>query len=896
MRIIHQLAMKIRMLFGRRSAGAELDSELRFHLDRQIDENRAAGMSPEEARAAALRAFGNPALLRDQARAAWSWNGLESLLRDLRYGFRTLRRTPGFTLVAVAVIALGIGSNIALFTVVRGVLLRPLPFADPDRLLMLYERSTPDAGSGDFPHNLVAGGVYDAWNRENTTFSSIALVTDDQVDLSASGGQLPETLQSDAVTWNLFPTLGVEPALGRGFVSADDSPAANGTVVLSWSLWKRRFGGDPAILDQVIYLDAKPCTVIGVMPAWFQFPDSTTQLWTPVYHEKPAFLMSTLELHNFRAVGRLRPGVSPAEATANLSIISRRLHSAHRDLQFMAAAANSRPLLEHMVGDIERPLYVMLAATACLLLIACLNIANLLVARAAARRKELAIRAALGGGRMRLLREHLMESFLLSAAGGALGLMLAYAAISWLVHTRQDLARVGAIRIDASVAAVAIGLIVVCALFSGLVSALHAHGRSMLFVLHETSRTGSAGTARTRLRKTLLALEVGLTVVLLIGASLLLKSYQRLRATDMGCATGNVLTMRINLPGARYKTPGPAPAEFFETLLERVRALPGVESAGFVNAVPGQGYWGDVGFIVTEHPPLPGGKGTFAIYRSADPGYFAAMGIPIAEGRTFGSGQKLDHADEVIISQSFARQYFPGEDPIGKHLRTIDGKPADENQLHVIVGVVGDTRHSIGEAAQPMQYYPLFAGFQNNGTLVIRSSHDRSGRDVEQLALPVQQIIQGMDHDLPVSDVLTMDQLLGKSTLDQSFDAALITGFAVLSLLLAAAGLFGVLSYIVAQRGSEIGIRIALGAQRAQVLRLILADGLSPAFLGLAFGLAASAATARLIRSMLYETQPLDPFVFGAVAALLLLVAVLACLIPAWSASRLDPMQALRTE
>ncbi|HUB52688.1 MAG TPA: FtsX-like permease family protein, partial [Terracidiphilus sp.] len=391
---------------------------------------------------------------------------------------------------------------------------------------------------------------------------------------------------------------------------------------------------------------------------------------------------------------------------------------------------------------------------------------------------------------------------------------------------------------------------------------------------------------RARLRKSLLAIEVGLTVVLLMGACLLLRSYQRLRATALGCITQNVLTMHINLPDARYKSPGPGPANFFQTLLERVRAVPGVDAATFTSAAPGEGYNGDFGFNIAEHPPLPLGKGTFAIVRNVDPGYFAAMGIPILRGRTFGSDQKLDRANEIIISESFAKKYFPGEDPIGKHLRIMDKK-----ELHPIVGIVGDTRYSIGEDVQPIQYFPLFKGDQNGGTLVIRSSHD-----VEQLAMPVQKIVQDMDHDLPVSDVLTMDQMLGKSTLDQSFDAALISGFAVLSLVLALAGIFGVLSYIAAQRSGEIGIRIALGAQRQQVIGLMLADGLRPALIGLVVGLIGSTAATQSIKAMLYETKPLDPQVFAAVAVLLVVTAALACLVPAWRASRLDPMRVLRME
>jgi len=883
MRWLDRMAIKVRMLLGRGGAGAELDEELRFHIERQTAENIAAGMSPDEARFAALRAFGNPALLREQTRATWSWGGLESFLRDLRIGMRTLRRTPGFTVIAILVMALGIGANVALFTVVRGVLLRPLPFKDPNRLLMLYERDS----AGNFPFDMVAAGVYAAWNRGNSTFSSMALVNEGRADLSGSNGDLPETLDSAEVSWSLFSTLGVRPVLGRDFTAADDNRAANSTVILSWGLWKRRFGGNPAILNQTIYLDARPYTVIGVMPAWFEFPASTTQLWITANHYMPQEVMEALDDHMFRVVGRRKPDVTQPQAIADLAVISRRLHNAHLNNPFIYDAAAGRSLLEHMVGDIERPLYTLLAATACLLLIACLNVANLLVARAVARRRELAIRTALGGGRIRLLREHLMESLLLSIAGGAAGLALAYAAVVWLVRTRRDMARIESVHIDGIVAAFTVGVIVLCALFSGLISALNAGDKRILAALHQTSQSHRAGSTRARLRKALLAAEVGLTVVLLVAAVLFLRSYQRLRSTDVGCPTNNILTMRIVLPGARYKTPGAAPAGFFERLLQRVRALPGVEAAGFATVVPGQGWSSDWGFTIVGHPPLPQGKGLDALDRWADPGYFQAMGIPILRGHTFDPGQTFDHADEAVVSQSFAQHFFPREDPIGKHLRI---GPMD-GWVVTIVGIVSDVRYSQGEPPERTMYFPLFAGKSSNGTLVIRSS-----RDVEQLALPVQHVIQQMDPDLPVSDVLTMNQMLGKSALDQSFDTTLLTGFAALSLTLAAVGLFGVLSYLVAQRTSEIGIRIALGARRDRVLGLMLADGLRPALLGLVLGLAASTGATRLIRSMLYETRPLDPAVFAAVAAALLLVAVLACLFPAWRASRLDPIRALRNE
>jgi len=860
---------------------ADLERELRSDLELEEEEQREGGMASEEVRYAALRAFGNPTLIREQTLAVWSSNWLESLVRDLRLSLRTLRRTPGFAVIAILVMALGIGANVALFTVVRGVLLKPLPFHDPDRLVMLYEAGLhEDDTTGS---DRVSGGMYAEWKNQNRSYTSLGLAQGIRVGLSGSGGQPPEKLNSALFSWDLLPTLGVKPALGRDFTQADDSPAANGTVLLSWGLWKRRFGGDPAILNQTIEVDSKPYTAIGVMPAWFDFPDPTTQLWTPVYHDQPEDTMTSWSNHMFRVVGRLKPGVSAAQGMADLSIISERIHNEHLNVPFVFQSARSRPLLEHIVGELKKPLYVLLEATCCLLLIACLNVANLLVARAAARRKELAIRTALGGGWLRLIGERLMECLLLSASGGALGLLLAFAALHWLTRTRHDMSRVESIHIDGLVAAFTVGVVVVCALVSGLIAGLSISDKRILGALLETSRSVSGGSARASLRKVLLTLEVGLTVILLIGAGLLVRSYERLRSADMGCSTQDVITMHLGLPDARYPTSAQR-ANFYDTLLDRIRALPGVDAAGFVTAVPGQGYGMDSTFSIVEHPPLPQGSGLIALSRWADPKYFRAMGIPILRGSTFDEGKRLDAANEVVISQSFAGQYFPGEDAIGRHLRV-------RGQSAVIVGIVGDTRYAIGEAPRPVQYYPLAAGVETVGTLVIRSTHD-----LEQFALPVQRIVSEMDPDLPVSDVLTMNQLLGKSTLDQSFNTALLAAFATLSLVLAAVGLFGVMSYIAAQRTTEIGIRVALGAKREQVMRKMLLDGMRPAVFGLVVGLAASLEAGQLMRDLLYEIKPLDPAVYAVVAAALLAVAAFACIVPAWRASRLDPMQALRAE
>jgi predicted permease len=859
--------------------------ELEAYLEAETDENIARGMPPVEARYAAHRKLGNTALIREEIYHMNSLGWLETLWQDLRYALRQLRRNPGFTVAAILTLAMGIGTTTALFTVVYSVLLKPLPFKDPARLLRLYEHS-----DDKFPYNSNAAGVFAEWKKQSHSFSDLALLGGGQYNLSSAGGQLPEKVNAAECSWNLFPMLGVEPALGRSFTAVDDQPSAPATVVLSWGLWKRRFGGDPYILGQRVHLDAKSYVVLGVMPPGFAFPDHATQLWTPVYHEESPQEMEAPDSHDFAAIGRLKPGVNAEEATAELTVIVRRLHDTHPDNAFISKAAESRPLLEDMVGDIKTRLYVLMGATACLLLIACLNVAGLLVARGVARQRESAIRAALGGSRWRLLAAHLTETFLLSAIGAAGGLLLAYALIQWFVAVRPDVSRVETIHMDGVVAVFVAVLIFACALFAGAASSISVRREQILPSLQESSRSLSAGQAPVRLRKWLLALEVGLTVVLLVGAGLLLKTYTRLRFVNLGCATDSVLTIRFSLPEAKYRQ-AVQRITFYDLLLERVRALPGVQGAGLVRSVPGGGYPGDSGFVIAEHPPLPAGQVQYCIVQWADPGYFAALGIPLLQGQTFDEKQWAGRPHEVIINQSFVHHYFPGEDPIGKHLVSIG------HRTFTIIGVVGDTRSSLARPPLPVMYFPIYAPLYDGdfppsyAMLAVRSSHD-----VVKLALPIQRVFAQLDPELAVANILTMDQLLGKITLDASFNMTLLVAFAGLSLALAAVGLFGVLSYIVAQRTHEIAIRLALGAQRSDVLRMVVRQGMIPALIGMGLGIAGALGLTRLLASLLYGVQPDDPLTFALVLLVLAGVTLVATYIPARRATKVDPMVALRYE
>jgi predicted permease len=874
--------LKIRAAAKRRELDRDLKEELAFHLAMREEKNRADGLDARSARESAQQVFGNPTSLIERCREIWMLASLERIWRDVRYSARSFLRTPGFSIAVVLVMAFGIGANTALFSVFRAVLLKPLPFMQPNRLVSLYERDVLDGG----PRNVVSGGVFDQWQKEAKGFQAMSVVGEDGANLSGSGGQLPEFIGTRLCTYRFFPMLGVRPALGRLFSADDDRPQANATALLTFGLWRRRFAADRSIIGKSIFLDARPYTVIGVLPASFVYPDLRTELWLPVYHEKPPRQMHSLGNHEFYVWARLAPGVSLRQADAELDAIQQNMRKDHPDA-LIGKGANVFPLQDDLAHDVKSSLYLLLGAVGCLLLIVCLNVASLFVARAASRRTELGIRAALGGSRSRLLAEQITGTLVLSSIGGVFAIFLAFAGLRWILTSRPDIPGASAIEIDRTVLLFAFLVALASGMVAGFLPAFYGTRADPSAGLLETSRSVTGGQSRARLRKFLLAAEVALTVALLSGAGLLLKSFAALQAVDMGCATRNVLTMSVNLPEANYAKPAQI-TEFFSELLGRVRAMPGASAAGAVTTLPGDGHWMDSTFTIEGRPPLPPGQELDATILAAEPGYFAAMNIPLLQGRYFTDSERLERAKAVIVSQSFARQFFPREDPLGKRLNIDMGVGGAQ---HEIVGIVGDVRSWLNRPVEPTLYFPLYSGNFGNGSLVVRSA-----KDVASLALPIQREIARMDSGLAVSDVLTMNQIVGKSTADAKFSATLVLLFAGLALLLAAVGLYGVLSYLVTQRTAEIGVRIALGAQRPAVMRLMLLDGLRPAASGILVGTAGGAVSAELMQSQLFGVQPLELPVFAAVIFLVVTIAAVACVLPAWRASRLDPVSALRGE
>jgi putative ABC transport system permease protein len=802
------------------------------------------------------------------------WSVVADLLQDLRYAVRQLLKSPGFTAVAVLTLALGIGANTAIFSVVNGVLLRPLPYPDADSLVRVHEIVPQYGRFAVAPPNF-----YD-WREQNTVFERMAMVQTGSVTLAQ--GELPERLPWAGVSWDLFELLRVQPIMGRSFAPEEDVPGKANVVVLSHGAWQRRFGGDPGVVGRPMNLDGASYTIIGVMPAGFYFPSRETEIWTPV---AIANNPQSRGAHFVIAFARMKPGVTVEQADAEMKTIAARLAEQYPDKN-AGETAEVVVLHEQMVGRIRPALLTLLAAVGLVVLIACGNVANLLLVRASVRAKELAIRTALGAGCRRLVLQMLAESAVLALAGGAVGLWLAYAALAPIrTLSAGSIPRVDDIALDGNVLAFTLGLSLLTGVIFGLAPAWQAQRANLNEVLKEGGRTAAASGGRW-LRNGLVIAEVALSLVLLVGASLLLRSFSKLNSVDPGFRPENVLSFRVALPRAAYSDATRQTA-FYESLVERLEAMPQVTSAAAVQTLPMRGtYVLSTGIV--GRPPLPPSQQPSITYRVVAGRYFETLGIPLLRGRAFTARDTASSPGVVIVDQAFVNEHFRGEDPLGRQLTIGNGT----NRPYEIVGVVGDVRTDGLEALPaPTMYVPLSQDPFSSLWFLIRTSGDPA-----PLATAARQALLELDRTLPAFSISPLADVVSETTTQRRFSMLLLALFAFVALFLAAVGLFGVLSYTVSQRTQEMGLRLALGARRGHLLRLVVGQGMRLAVVGVLLGLAGALALARTISAMLFEVTPFDPVSYGITAACLLATAALACYVPARRATRVDPIIALRYE
>jgi putative ABC transport system permease protein len=811
---------------------------------------------------------------------------MERISKDAGYALRSLRRNPGFAAVVVLTLALGIGANTAVFSVVRSVVLRPLPYPESDRLatLILDMSWAGVAESGPSPPEYV---TFQQQMRSWEHFASyrVALAT-------VTGAEGPEQISVAVTSWNLFPALGVEAALGRTFTADEDQPGVEPVALLSHGYWQTRYGADPAIVGRSILLNGVPRTVVGVMPPGFTFPDSDVRFWVP-----NAFTPEALTLrgnHLLTVVAQLAPGVTLASAQTELEAVMARVtadpafdfHEWHPGLL--------RPLRTHIVGDVSRTLWIMLAAVGVVLVIACANVANLLLARAEGRAREMALRTALGAGRGRLIGQLLTESLVLTTAGGIAALTLAYVGVAVLrAVAPADLPRVEEISVDAGVLVFASVLTMAVALVFGLLPAWHVRRSAVQATLRDEGRTTTVGRKRLRLRQLLVVSETALAVVLLVSAGLLLQSFRRLLAVDPGYRTEQLLLATLTISPSSYPT-DPDVVGFYETVLARVADLPGVTAVGATTAAPLLTPLGPSNFDVEGWVSPPDGSPPVAVIHVVTPGYFEVMGMPVLEGRGFEPADRVDTAPVALVSESVARRYWPEGNAIGGRLHVDDPALA----FAEVVGIVPDVRHN-GLDREPVNGSMFLVHAQASLTFPARRTMTlaiRSAVDPEALVSAVRGTVQSLDPTVPVYDVSTIEQAVAENTAERRFAMLLQTVFALLAMSLAAVGLYGVLSYTVAQRTAEMGVRMALGAERLDVQRMVLGQGMGIVAVAVAIGVAGALAAGRLLRTLLFEVSPSDPTVYAAVVALLLGVAFLACWLPARRASGVDPVVALRAD
>lgn len=810
-----------------------------------------------------------------------------SLLRDARFGARALLRRPGFAAAVILTLALGTGATTAIFSTVNAALLRPLPYREPDRLMLVWESSA--SRGADARENVVAPFNFFQWKARSRSFSGLGAMIGASRTLTGEGE--PQWLRVGMVTEGFFRTIGVEPVVGRTFTPEEDLPGGPLVVVLGHGLWRSQYGGDPGVVGRRIVLNGFERTVVGVLPAGFEFLEPM-DLWAPAAldpAEGPRGRFLTV-------VGRLADGVSEDQAQQEMSAIAAGL--AEQEPEFNTDwDVNLVPLREHLVGDSRATLLMLLGAVLFVLLIACANVANLFLSRATARQREVAIRAALGADRARLIRQMLTESSLIALAGGALGLAIAWTGTRLLGRLApESLAFLGTVGLDWRVLLFAAGVTLAVALLTGLAPALALMRPDLRENLQEGGGKSTEGEGRLRLRSLLVVTDVAMAVVLLIGAGLMLRSLELLQRVDLGFDPERLLTFKIGLPEKRY--PGGDPKNvFFEQMLEKIEALPGVRSAGAVSTLPLGGLGTGHTIELEGQPPPPPGQEIGADLRFISPGYFATMDIPLLQGRDFTDRDRRDAPFVVIVGRQAARTLWPGEDPVGKRIEmdwfeVVDGEDRDLRVKATVVGVVGDIREKGFESeAETMLYWPLRQLPSNPISVAVRGTADPT-----PLAAAIRSAVLSLDRDQPIYAVATMEELLAGSISQRRFSMALLTLFSALALVLAAIGIYGVLSYAVVQRTREIGIRIALGSARSAILRLVVGQGLRLALLGLALGLPLAYALAKLIASLLYRVSLADPLVYAAAPLLLLGIVLLACWLPARRAAQVDPIVALRSE
>ncbi len=881
----YTIPLRLRSVFRRQRADEELDTELRDHVECKTEENIARGMLPEDARLAALLDMQGIERAKEECRDARHVTWLQDLVQDLRYGLRSLRKSAGFTAVAVLTLALGIGANTAIFALVKSMLLQPLPVRAGDRLVVIWIDNLKNGWSRIGP----SGQDYLDWKMQQKSFEGLFLFEHGTGTITGSGE--PEQVSGLRVTTNFGDFFGIKPILGRTF-RLDEASSPHNLMILSYAYWQRKFGGDPHIVGRGLTLNGEPYTIIGVLPANL----STLFAYDIVVPFDNARLRR--DDSDLGVFGRLRRGVTLEQASSEMNLIMQRI--ARQRPSRKDYGAFLMPLRSARLQDIRPALLLLLCAAGFVLLIACANVANLLLSRSIVRQREVAVRMALGAGRVRLLRQFLTESTLLALLGGCAGLLLAvwsnYALAESMpsrifVPNAADQISLAKAHIDATIFVFALVISLLTGIIFGLIPALQSLRCNFNESLKEGKRGASSGRRGNRSRAALVIVESALAFVLVIGAGLMLESLSRLLAASPGFEPHHLLTLRIKLPNdakdSKYKEPRQQRAAF-QNFLARIEALPGIQSAAFAEILPLSQDDMDMGdFVIQDATPLPLGQHLAANFRDVSPGYFRTMGIPLIRGRAFTNQDNLSHARAVIIDESFARHFFPHEDPIGHHLQVPSTWVPRE-----IVGVVGGVLETgFDQQPRPTIYFPTGQTSDQTMSLVVRTSMPTS------TILPaIKHAIGSVDKEQPVFEVRTMDQIIAEITAAQRIASWALDVFALLALALAAIGIYGVTSYTVSQRVHEVGIRMALGAQPADVMRLVLGQGLKPAVLGVGTGVLASLGLTRLMSGLLYGVSATDPLTFVGVAILLLLVALAACCIPARRALRVDPMAALRYE